>query len=138
MTSETKRPSKEEVLAKLRAIRAGLRVTKITSSRTVKSRNGDSFVGFSASYRTFQGETEDDSHVASDEDLSEERGATLSDAKLARYVLSMECDVAALESAMINGGITQEYFRDAVRGVQNGYNQLILREMGVVTDDSKG
>lgn len=138
MTNEIKRLSKEEVLAKLRDVRSRIRITKITCSRTAKSRNGDSFVGFSASYRTFQGGADDDLHQSVDEDLSGDQGATLSDAKLARYVLSMECDIAALESAMINGGITSEYFRDAVRGVQNGYNQLILREMGVVPDDSKG
>lgn len=132
MPNDTKRPTKDEVLAKIREIRRSLRVTKITCTRTVKTRNGDSFVGFSASY--FHDDGEDDSGGA--EETTTLRGLTLADAKLARYSLSMECDVAALESAMVNGGISTDYFRDAVRSVRNNYNQLILREMGVITDDN--
>ncbi len=137
MSSEGKRPSKEEVLAKMAEIRSSLVITKITCTKTVKSRNGDCFVGFSAAYRTFQDDGVGDTHSSSTEDaVVAEQGLSLSDAKLARYALSMECDVAAYESALVNGGITPEFFRDIVRSIRNGYNQLILREMGVITDDS--
>lgn len=136
MSSEDKRLSKEEVLAKVNEIRSSIVVTKITCTKTVKSRNGDVFVGFSAAYRTFQDDGVGDTHsTEADDAVVAEQGLSLADAKLARYTLAMECDVAAYESALVNGGITPEYFRDMVRSVRNGYNQLILRAMGVITDD---
>jgi hypothetical protein len=134
--TENKRMSKDEVLAKLRQVRAGIRITKITCTRTVKSRNGDSFVGFSAAYQTVQDDGMGDTHATpTDEVVNASQGLSLADAKLARYTIAMECDVAALESALANGGISSDYFRDNVKAVRNNYNQLILREMGVLTDE---
>jgi hypothetical protein len=131
-------PDTHEIKERLRRIRDGLRITKITCTRSVKGRNGDSFVGFSAAWQSVQddqggmgadvgAEPEDDVVYAS-------QGIRLQDAKIARYMLSMECDVAALESAAANGSISPQMFQDSVRGVKENYNRLVLREMGVKTD----
>lgn len=136
--TNTTRSPKEEAREKLRRIRRGLRITKITCTRSVKGRGGDSFVGFSAAWQSIQddvsGPGADVQASAADDAAYAEQGMSLKDAKLARYMLSLECDIAALESAASNGSITPGYFADAMKGVKNNYEQLILREMGVVSD----
>jgi len=137
--NDTTRPLTPEVIARVRNIRKGLRITKITCTRSVKGRNGDSFVGFSAAWQSVQDDVSGpgaDVQASPEDDAAyAEQGMTLKDAKLARYILSMECDVAALESAASNGSITPGYFADAVKGVKNNYKQLILREIGSSNDD---
>lgn len=133
--------SPEAIKDHLRQIRKGIRITKITCTRSVKGRNGDSFVGFSAAWQSVQDDVSgpgadvmagpDDDHTYASQGLS------LKDAKLARYMLSMECDLAALESALANGSISPNYFKDAVRGVKNNYDMLVLREMGALPDEGK-
>lgn len=130
------RPSMDEVRDRLRKIRKGIRITKITCTRSVKGRTGDSFVGFSAAWQSVQddvsGPGADVAASQEDDAAYAEQGMTLKDAKLARYMLSMECDLAALESAAANGSITPGFFSDATKGVKNNYEQLILREMGML------
>jgi len=137
--SPTKKPSREEIQKKLRHIRKGLRITKITCTRSVKGRNGDSFLGFSAAWQSVQddvsGPGADVNADIEDDAVYAAQGMSIKDAKLARYMLAMECDLGALESALANGGISPNYFKDAVTGVRNNYNQLLLREMGAFVDD---
>jgi hypothetical protein len=104
----------------------------------VKGRNGDSFVGFSAAWQGVQEEAgkTGDVHVdIEDEKDQAAQGLSIKDARLARHMLAMEVDIAALESAVANGTIGQDYFADATRGVRNNYNELVLREMGLMNDD---
>lgn len=132
------RPSKEEIRQRLRRIRDGIRIVKITCTRAVKGRNGDSFVGFSAMWQSVQddhgGPGADLQPSNEEERASLEQGISLKDARVARYMLAMECDIAALESAVANGSISPSYFHDSVRGVRENYNRFILREMGVRDD----
>lgn len=135
---KSKTPSPDEIRQYLRKIRKGLRITKITCTRSVKGRNGDSFVGFSAAWQSIQddhsGPGADVMATPEDDQVYASQGLSLKDAKMARYMLSMECDVAALESGLANGSITPDYFKDAVRGVKNNYDMLVLREMGSLSD----
>jgi hypothetical protein len=134
-------PTPDEIKEHLRSIRKGLRITKITCTRSVKGRNGDSFVAFSAAWQSVQddhgGPGADVMADAEDDRVYAEQGLSIKDAKLARYMLAMECDLAALESALANGSIGAEYFKDSVRAVKSNYDALVLREMGVTPDDSK-
>lgn len=134
-------PSPEEIKEKLRKIRKGIRITKITCTRSVKGRNGDSFVGFSAAWQSVQddhgGPGADVQADEEDDRVYADQGLTLKDAKLARHMLAMEADLAALESALANGSITPNYFQDAVRGVKHNYDMLVLREMGALPDEGK-
>jgi len=134
-------PTSDEIKEQLRKIRKGIRITKITTTRSVKGRNGDSFVGFSAAWQSVQddhgGPGADVQANPEDDRVYAAQGLTLKEAKLARYMLAMECDLAALESALANGSITPNYFKDAVRGVKNNYDMLVLREMGALPDEGK-
>jgi len=140
MAEGAKEIDKDEIRERLRRIRDGIRITKITCTRSVKGRNGDSFVGFSAAWQSVQDDQggfgadvgagpEDDAAYAA-------QGIKMQDAKLARYMLSMECDIAALESAAANGSISPQVFQDSVRGVRETYNRLVLREMGATNGKS--
>ena len=81
-----KRPSKEELRERLRHIRQGIRITKITCTRSVKGRTGDSFVGFSAAWQSVQddhsGPGADVMADRVDDRVYAEQGLTLKDAKL--------------------------------------------------------
>lgn len=140
--STSNRPSKAEIEERLRRIRKGLRITKITCTRSIKGRNGDTFVGFSAAWQSVQddhgGPGADVMATATDDQVYAAQGMPLKDAKIARQMLAMECDLAALESALANGTISPNYFKDAARGVKNNYNQIVLREMGALHDDGHG
>jgi hypothetical protein len=132
-------PSKAEIQARLRHVRSNLRITKITCTRSVKGRNGDSFVGFSAAWQSVQDDVgglgADLMAGAADDAVYASQGMTLEDAKIARYLLAMEADIAALESAAANGSISTKYFQDAVAGVKANYNRLVLRALGVPSAD---
>jgi hypothetical protein len=133
------RPSREEIRARIKRVKSGIRITKITCTRSIKSRNGDSFCGFSAAWQSVQddhGGMGADAHSEQGEDAAAAaQGLSLTDAKLARLLLSMECDIAALESAMANGGISPNYFTDSVKTVRSNYYQLIQQAMGVTPND---
>lgn len=137
----TQPKTKDEIREHLRRIRSGIRITKITCTRSVKGRSGDSFVGFSAAWQSVQddhgGAGADVGPDASEDAAAATQGLTLKDAKLARYMLSMECDLAALESGLANGTLSPRYFQDAMRGVKNNYQELILREMGLASKDKE-
>ncbi len=141
-TPAPKPPSKAEIEERLRKIKRGIRITKISCTRSVKGRNGDSFVGFSAGWQSVQDDYSGPGADVMNEPEADktyvEQGLTIKDAKLARYMLSMEVDLAALESALANGSISPDYFEDAVRGVRHNYNQLVLREMGALPNDGNG
>lgn len=134
-------PTEEEITRHLRRIKKGLKITKITCTRSVKGRNGDSFVGFSAAWQSVQddvsGPGADVMSSETDDQVYAGQGLSLKDAKLARYMLASEADLGALESALANGSISVSYFKDAVSGVRKAYNTLVMREMGVSPDGSK-
>lgn len=139
---EEQAPTRAEIVERLRRVRSGIRITKITCTRSVKGRSGDSFVGFSAAWQSIQddsgGQGADLMASSDDEAAYARQGMTLEDAKIARYMLSMEADLAALESAAANGSISPKYFQDSVAGVKANYNRLVLRAMGVNgNDDAK-
>jgi hypothetical protein len=140
MAEGSKQLDKREIKERLRRIRDGIRITKITCTRSVKGRNGDSFVAFSAAYQSVQddkGGMGGDAHATPEEEAAYvEQGIPIQDAKIARYMLSMECDIAALESAAANGSISPQMFQDSIRGIRETYNKLVLREMGATNGKS--
>jgi len=123
-----------EIQERLRKIRGNLRITKITCTRSVKGRGGDSFVGFSAAFQSVQddhgGMGADVMTTASEDEVLAEQGVPLADAKVARLMLSLEVDLAALESAAANGSIDSDRFRDSVTAIKKNYNRLVLRALG--------
>ena len=133
--------SREQAEQKLLEIRKGIRITKIVATRSIKGPRGDTFVGFSAAHQSiqddFSGPGADVMATPEDESSYAEQGLSLGDAKLARYMLSMEVDLAALESAIANGGITAEFYEKSVIAIKTNYNALVFKAMKVKADDPK-
>ena len=133
--------TREEAEKKLRRIRKGIRVTKITATRSIKGPRGDTFIGFSAAWQSiqddFSGPGADVMPEPEDEAAYAEQGLSLSDAKLARYMLSMEVDLAALESALANHTIGLEFYEKSVVSVKQNYNALVHKAMRVKLDESE-
>lgn len=141
MEDKKDNPVNEEVqknLDRMRQIRAGIRITKITCTRSVKGRNGDSFVAWSAAWQSVQddqgGPGADVMATQEDDRVYADQGLSIKDARAARRMLAMEVDLAALESAAINGGISSSYYQDSVMAVRKGYTQAISNELGITED----
>jgi hypothetical protein len=117
-----------EVKSLIRNIKQKIRITKVVSTRSVKTGRGDFFAGFSAAWNSVQ---DDVSGPGADMDLSVETeevvssGMTLMEAKIAHYLISLQADTAAYESAFANGAISQSELVDAVSAVKNNYSRLI-------------
>jgi hypothetical protein len=111
-------------------IKKGLRVTKVTVTRSVKTKRGDYFVGYSAAWNSVQ----DDQGGVPDADLSLEtsevapNGLTLKEARVARAILAMEVDLAAHEDASAGGAASADELKHAKIAIKNNYG-LMIREL---------
>ena len=119
---------KEEVRNAVQKVTKNLRVTKVVCTRSVKGRQGDHYVGFSAAWDTVQDDAGGSADlVAEAEDTS--KGMTLKESKLAALILAMQADVAAHNHAAAGGNMSEPELRNAVTGIKSGYNQLILEAL---------
>jgi len=110
-----------------------IRFTKVVATRSVKGRNGDSFVGFSAGWDTVQddygGMGADNMPDQEEEAATVANGMTLREAKVAHYIVGMTADVAALEAAFANDGISEGFFTTQVAQVKSRYDALIRKAL---------
>jgi len=138
LTNEQKKIVQETI----RGVRRGIRVTKITCTRSVKGRHGDAYVGFSAGWHT----TQDDMGGATDAQISseetqprdEERGLTLNEGKLAAYLVAMEVDLQAHDHAMAGSTIGESDRQTAHEAIRANYNRLVVEQMfrsGLLKED---
>ena len=126
----------------IRSIRRGIRVTKVTCTRSVKGKYGDAYVGFSAGWHT----TQDDMGGATDAQISseetapwdEDRGLTLNESKLAAYLVAMEVDLQAHDHAMAGSTIWESDRQTAHEAIRANYNRLVVEQMfrsGLLKED---
>ena len=92
-------------------------------------------MGFAAAFQSVQddhsGPGADVLPSPEDDRVFADQGIVMADAKLAQYMLSLECDTAALDAALANSTISMDYFEDSMRSIRNNYNQLIIQETGM-------
>lgn len=94
----------------LRHVESRMRLVRVTATRSVKTRAGESAVTFEAVLGSESGS---------------DMGVDVRDARVAAYVLSMTADVAAYEAAVAGGGLPQQTAADLIRGVRANYMRLI-------------
>ena len=94
-----------------------LKVTKIVATRAIKSRHGDNYAGFTATWDSLQ-----DDNPSGDDSQSP---TSLEEARVAYLVLSMETDIAAYQSAWASGQITKEQLQGIVANIRANYITLI-------------
>jgi hypothetical protein len=123
----------KEVLVK---VKRHLRITKITCTRSIKGRGGDSYVGFSAAWDSIQddtgGATDAQNPTLSDAEQASasSQGLSLKESRLAALVVGMQADLAAHDNAMAGGNLPQDQRDQAVRAIKHNYSQLMLDVWG--------
>lgn len=116
----------EDLKDKVQRIKQGLKVTKVVCTRSVKGRNGDAYVGFSAVWNS----TQDDGPTATDADTAGSvQGMELTEALLASHILAREADIAAHQHAASGGTITKQYAHDAIQAIKANYANLVIEMM---------
>lgn len=91
----------------LKEIRGQIRVTKVTCSRTLRSRNGgDVFVSLSS-------------------DLNGEEGVDIKSARVAANMLSLEADIACHEAIYGAGVISEETLNENIDGLKSRYSKIL-------------
>jgi hypothetical protein len=120
----------------LNRIKNGIRITKVTATRSVKSPRGDHFVGFSAQYESVQddgsGPGEDlVGETASGEGAIPVGSLSLKEARLAAALVQMQADICAIEHAHAGGDLKQGQRNDEVKRIKGNFGRLIMDIMGV-------
>ncbi len=123
--------SNDEIRELVKRVKAGLRVTKVVATRSVKGRGGDTFVGFSAAWNTVQEDGGQDLLPTSDDaDESQSLGTmSLREAIVASCLLAREADLAAHRNAMAGGNISQQHCADATQAIKSNYAKLIVQAL---------
>ena len=103
----------QKLKEKLATIKSSIKVNQITISRIVKGRAGDTFISMNANY----GSKEDSENI---------EGLSLSDAKIASYLLGMQVNVLAHEQACASGIITQSQLDNAKQHLKTNFNKLMI------------
>lgn len=116
-------PTTKELIDRLKA---GLQVTKVIATRSVKGQRGDSFAGFAAAWKTVQEDGTQDMDPTAGEVIPLQC-LTLKEAKIAGYLLAMQADISAYEHAWAGGSITKSAMDDAIRTVRTNYLYLVQR-----------
>lgn len=98
-------------------IQASLRVSKIVTTRSLKTKQGDTYTGFTARWDSVQ-----------DDDPSGDTPSnplTLEEARIAHLLLSKETDVASYTAAIANGSIGLEEGQKAISMLNQRYEHII-------------
>jgi hypothetical protein len=125
----------------LKKIKGGVRITKIVCTRSVKGRNGDTYVGFSAAWDTIQDDAGGgaDQITALDEiDAAKSlgQGLSLRESRMAALVLGMQVDIAAHDQALAGGNLSMEQRTMAVRSIKANYARLMTEMFGTETPNN--
>ena len=118
----------EDLKDRIKRIRSQIKVTKVVCTRSVKGRNGDSYVGFSAVWNTIQDDGGRDLvSIGEDSDESESvQGMDVLEATIASHLLAREADIVAHQHAAAGGNITASYCKDAIAAIKRNYANLVV------------
>ena len=130
---------KKQIQEAVNRVKGGLTITKVTSTRAVKTRkSGDFFVGMSAAWNSTQ---DDAGGMGADEDLTlttqeqSSAGMSIIDAQIAQQILNKEASIAAWRSALTEGAISESAFYAKVREIRANTIAHIDRIIPECADD---
>lgn len=134
-----------EEKAEIKAVRDGLRVTKVVSTRAVKTRNGDYFVGMSAAWDSIQ---EDAGGMGADlidalssgemQIATSQNGMDRRRAKIAAFILGMEVDLQATAHALAGGAISEGDYNRATQAIKRNYTKLLAETVAAKVGNGEG
>jgi len=127
-------PAKKALEDTIRNLTAHLRVTKVVCTRSVKGRQGDNYVGFSAAWDSTQddaGGAADLSGAQGEKDtrLAAAQGMTLGEARMAALVLGMQADLSAHDHAMAGCNLPPEQHSGATQAIKHNYMKLMAERL---------
>lgn len=131
--------SNDELRALVQRVKAGLKITKVVATRSVKGRGGDTFVGFSAAWNSVQ-EDGGQGVLNAGEDSDESNnlnGMTMQEALVASILISREADTAAYRNAAAGGNISQSHADGAIAAIKSNYTKLLVSALGAGNDVNK-
>lgn len=124
--------SNDELRALVQRVKAGLRITKVVATRSVKGRGGDTFAGFSAAWNSVQ-EDGGQGLVSSTDDSEESQtltGMTMQEGIVASILVAREADTAAYRNAAAGGNITQSHADAAIAAIRSNYSKMLVQALG--------
>ncbi len=116
----------------IKRVRDGMRITKVVCTRSVKGRNGDHYVGFSAAWDSTQDDAGGGGTLMSTMPDTEvvigqsQTGLTMKDAKVASLLLGMQADLAAYDNAWASHDVTAEQRDTAHKGIKSNYGKMLM------------
>lgn len=130
--------SNDELRALVQRVKAGLKITKVVATRSVKGRGGDTFVGFSAAWNSVQ-EDGGQGVITAGEDSDEGNnlnGMTMQEALVASILIAREADTAAYRNAAAGGNISQSHADGAITAIKSNYSKLLVSALGAGNNGS--
>jgi hypothetical protein len=124
--------SNDELRALVQRVKAGLRITKVVATRSVKGRGGDTFAGFSAAWNSVQ-EDGGQGLVSSTDDGEESQtltGMTMQEGIVASILVAREADIAAYRNAAAGGNISQSHADAAIAAIRSNYSKMLVQALG--------
>ena len=128
--------------ALIKRVNAGLRITKVVATRSVKGSRGDSFAGFSAAWNSTQEDGGNGVETVMDEgdEAQSLTGMTLQEAIVASILVAREADLAAYRNAAAGGNISGSLRDAAAAAIKANYSKMMAEALGdpdVNTNDGK-
>lgn len=132
--------NKEELRALVKRVQSGLVVTKVVATRSVKGQRGDTFAGFSASWRSTQEDGGQGvvSVMGESEEAASVTGMTMQEAIVASVLVAREADTAAYRNAAAGGNIPKATAEQAIAITRKNYAQMLAAVLGAMQDPEPG
>lgn len=108
-------------------IQSTIRITKIVATRSIKTKVGDTYTGFTASWDSIQ-----DDDPSGD---SPSMPLTLKEARIAHLLLAKETDIASYTSAIANGSVGLSEGQKAIETINARYNHLLSQYYKEIAND---
>lgn len=119
---------KQERREFIQRVQGMVRITKVVCTKSVKGRNGDNFVGWSAAHQSVQEDAGLGTGMTETMPASEAsavQGMTMVEAKVAGFLIGMQVDIAAYDHALAGGGISYDQHLAAIRAIKFNYAKLM-------------
>lgn len=132
-----------EQMAEITVVKSKLRISKVVVTRSIKTKNGDFFVGFSSAWDTIQedagGGTDliDALEPGEQQKAVVDRGMTLKQAKIAGLVLGMQVDIQAVTHALCGGAISEGEHANAVKAIKRNYTTKLTEATATKTGEGE-
>lgn len=125
---ENERKALEEMIKR---VQGKLRITKVVCTRSVKGKQGDHYVGFSAAWDTIQDDAGRGADLISAQDEHEvqtaaNQGMTLKEAQFAGLIVGRQADISAHNHAVAGSNITPAQHAGALMAIRSNYAKLML------------